>query len=289
MAGGARVSATTLARLLDTAGGRSPGESIYRWLADRIRSALLDGRLTVGCVLPSERELAIALGVSRTTVVGAYRLLREQGWLNARQGSGAWLCLPGEVIDDRSHASRDAASLTAAAFGASAIFGWDQPRHRWDNIHAPDPTPEIIDLTAACPPAPTIALMDAMDEARRQIPQYCGTDGYLPFGLPTLREVIADRYCRNEIMTTVEQVLITSGAQHALVLLISLLSGPNDSVLTESPTYPVALDALRAHRRIPIPLALAEEQLSGCSRRFSWDLGLASAMFRRIRPQCRVA
>ena len=40
--------------------------------------------------------------------------------------------------------------------------------------------------------------------------------------------------------------MVTAGAQHALTLLLRLLAGPGDRVLVEHPTYPNALDAIRA-------------------------------------------
>ena len=46
-------------------------------LAGAVRGLLIDGRLALGVRLPAERELAAALGISRTTVTAAYRELRE--------------------------------------------------------------------------------------------------------------------------------------------------------------------------------------------------------------------
>ena len=88
-----RISAATLARRIgpDISGA---GQPTYRTLADRIRAAVLDGRLAVSTGLPSERDLATGLSLSRTTVGAAYALLREQGWLDSRRGSGSRLRLP---------------------------------------------------------------------------------------------------------------------------------------------------------------------------------------------------
>src|SRR6476660_2265788 len=88
-----RISASTLARRIgpDLSGG---GQPAYRTLAARIRAAVLDGRLAVSTGLPSERDLATGLALSRTTVGAAYALLREQGWLDSRRGSGSRLRLP---------------------------------------------------------------------------------------------------------------------------------------------------------------------------------------------------
>ena len=73
-----------------------------------------------------------------------------------------------------------------------------------------------------------------------------------------LRDAIAARYAAAGVPTTAEQILVTSGAQHAFTLILGELSAPGDRVLIECPTYPVALDALRAGRRVPAPVGLAD-------------------------------
>src|SRR5699024_10759399 len=86
-----RVSATALRRTL---GAPAAGGSAYLALADGLRRAVLDGSLPLATRLPSERELADALGVSRTTTAAAYQRLREQGFLATRRGSGSVTTLP---------------------------------------------------------------------------------------------------------------------------------------------------------------------------------------------------
>ncbi|MBV8202299.1 MAG: winged helix-turn-helix transcriptional regulator, partial [Acidobacteria bacterium] len=65
----------------------APGP-LYRRIAAATTLAMVSGRLPAGARLPAERPLAKALAVSRTTVVGAYDALREEGWIESRRGSG---------------------------------------------------------------------------------------------------------------------------------------------------------------------------------------------------------
>ena len=65
--------------------GRGP---LYVLLATRLRRLIDDGELPPGVLLPPDRALAGALAVGRTTVVGAYELLRSEGRITRRQGSG---------------------------------------------------------------------------------------------------------------------------------------------------------------------------------------------------------
>ena len=61
---------------------------VYEEVAARLRRLIADGRLKPGDKLPPERELASALGVSRTSVRDAIRTLQATGLLEPRQGEG---------------------------------------------------------------------------------------------------------------------------------------------------------------------------------------------------------
>lgn len=94
------TGAAQLARLLASQswqtrtgpGGRRP--PAYRALADGVRLLVLEGRVPVAARLPAERELALALAVSRTTVAAAYEALRGEGFLASRRGAGSWTAVP---------------------------------------------------------------------------------------------------------------------------------------------------------------------------------------------------
>src|ERR671924_1873455 len=70
------------------AGGRGP---VYRQLAEALKAAVTAGDLLPGRRLPAERQLARELAVSRSTVLAAFDVLKREGWLHSRQGSGTWL------------------------------------------------------------------------------------------------------------------------------------------------------------------------------------------------------
>jgi len=242
--------------------------------------------LAVGAGLPSEREFASRLGVSRTTVVAAYGLLREQGWLESRHGSGSWLRLPGKAHKPTPQGLREhPANPAYSAFGSGGIYGWEADSLHRDGTALPDSSAiDLIDLTTACPEAPLAALSSAVLAAKDGIARYAGGDGYMPFGLPALRELIANRYTHQGVPTCSNEILITSGAQHAITLTISELTAPGDSIVVECPTYPIALDAIRACHRTPLPVGFTDES-SARSLRWSWDGALISDNFRQSRTR----
>ena len=66
----------------------APVRGLTGWLADAIRTAIMDGRLRAGTPLPATRLLAGDLGVSRGVVVEAYQRLADEGLVSARPGTG---------------------------------------------------------------------------------------------------------------------------------------------------------------------------------------------------------
>ncbi|HWX45688.1 MAG TPA: PLP-dependent aminotransferase family protein [Solirubrobacteraceae bacterium] len=72
--------------LVQLCGGRRRAQ-----LEDRLRELVREGTLPTGARLPSSRELAGDIGVSRRLVVDAYAQLLAEGYLVARQGAGTYV------------------------------------------------------------------------------------------------------------------------------------------------------------------------------------------------------
>jgi GntR family transcriptional regulator / MocR family aminotransferase len=73
-------------------GSRSEACARYAHVAGELRAAIVGGRLWPGARLPSERALAEEFDVSRTTIVSAFNLLRGEGLIETRRGTGSWVC-----------------------------------------------------------------------------------------------------------------------------------------------------------------------------------------------------
>jgi len=196
----------------------------YQALADALRGLTRSGTLPLSTRLPGEREVADALGVSRTTVTAAYDLLRDEGFLVSRRGSGTVTTLPADAGD------RAPSRLGTVDDG-------------------------VVDLSAAAPAAPP-QLAAAYAAALDVLPRHTTGAGYVPLGLPELRAAVAERYTARGVPTTPDQVLVTTGAQQAIHLLATTFAGPGDRAVVEHPTYPHAVDAVRAAgaRAVPVPV-----------------------------------
>ncbi|SCL37372.1 transcriptional regulator, GntR family [Micromonospora rhizosphaerae] len=223
---------------------RSPD---YAALAAAVRGLLADGRLPLGVRLPAERELAEALRISRTTVTAAYRELRESGHLASRRGAGSWTMLPG--------------NHRVASTG----------------LWTPQDDRDMIDLGVAALAAPP-ELVRAARAAAEDLPRYLCGAGYHPTGIIELREAVARSYTERGLPTSPEQIMVTSGTQHALDLVLRLALSPGGGVLVESPTYPNALAALSARRARITTHGLAVDD-------GGWDAELLLGSIRQGRPK----
>lgn len=207
------LSAVATVRLL----GDTTGSPAYLGIAEQLRLLIADGRIPPGTRLPSERELTLALGVSRTTVTRAYGTLKKGGYLVARQGSGSVTRLP-------------------------------RPTRLGDTLLNPEPAgPDVIDLTCAAPTAPP-GVTAAYEAAVRELPALVQDTGYFPSGLPSLREALARRYDERGLPTDPDQIVVTSGALSGLAVVVRALVPGAARVLLESPTYPNAIGTFRGAR-----------------------------------------
>lgn len=242
MEGESTVSNSELVRLLRA---WREGGGGYAGLAVALRTLILDGRLPLRSRLPSERDLASTLGVSRTTTSSAYDVLRAEGYLESRRGSGSRIALPTGGTVDRELQSEG------------------------------DGRPGAIDLTMAAMPAPG-ALMESVSRASQDLAGHLGGFGYDPMGLPSLRRAVAERFAERGVPTAQDQIVITSGAQQALRLLADVLVAPGDPVMVEVPTYPHALEALRRAGARLVPATVGDA---------GWDMELIAVRFRDAVPR----
>ncbi|KNX37017.1 MocR-like transcription factor YczR [Luteipulveratus halotolerans] len=234
-----RVSA---ARLVTQLGPPAAAGPAYLWLADSIRLLVSDGRLLHGTRLPSERDLVVATGLSRTTVARAYAELRDRGYVTARRGSGTLVQVPGGPVQG----------------GAEPTVV--------DDLDGP--ADDVIDLRSAAPTGrPGIAA--AYERAVEQLGAYTAGAGYFPLGTPVLRGAVARRYAARGVPTDPGQVIVTTGSLSALAAVFRALLTRGDRALLESPTYPGALASLRHEgaRLVPVPTASGASDLDAVAER----------------------
>ncbi len=208
--------------------------------------------------LPSEREYAGRLRVSRNTVTAAYAELEQQGVIRRLHGKGAFLCaLPGE---------RESFSWSGKVTGLANSM--DEPV--LEMLARRCATGALYPLSAGTPSL-EIFPKDAYREALERV-----LDEKVPSALavaPTegqwlLREAIAEW-----IGALPQHVMITAGAQEAIDLLARCLVEPGDFAVIDCPSYPGAIQSLRSAGARLLPWGT------------DWSLGHLEELLLRFQPK----
>lgn len=182
----------------------------YQAIAEAIAGDVKAGRLRRGDRLPTHRDLAYRLGVTVGTVTRAYAEAHRRGLVDGEVGRGTFV---------RDRTSR----LPGFALA-----------------EAPDESPRVIDLSINFPAGEDEGrlLSGALAElaARKDSAPLLQ---YQPHrGLPRHREAGAAWIGRTGWRPTPDQLVVTTGGQHAMAVAFATLTRPGDTVLTEALTYP---------------------------------------------------
>ncbi len=206
--------------------------------------AILEGRLDAGAALPSSRELAAVLGLSRNTVTAAYLQLCDEGFLQARARSGVFV-----AIDVRAAQVRPSANSAVAAGPAGQPPAWAE---RVLRSQVGRPTLAKPEQWASYPypfvygtydpqlfPTEDFRECCARTLARSQLPHW--TPDLETDDVPELIEQIRTRLLpKRGVFALKEEVLVTLGAQHAYYLLAETLFDTRSRVGLEEPGHPHA-------------------------------------------------
>ncbi|MES4905453.1 MULTISPECIES: PLP-dependent aminotransferase family protein [unclassified Streptomyces] len=221
--------------LLPTAA--APPRRRGRMLQSALREAVRSGRIAAGTRLPSSRELAADLGVSRGLVTDTYEQLTAEGYLTSSRGSGTW--------------------VSGAAARAAVARGHERA--------VVDGAPEAGFL----PGTPDLALFPraAWSAAHRRVLARLAHKGLGypdPRGLPELRAAVAGLLTRRRgVVADPECVVICSGVAQAMTLLGFTLAGlGHRAMAVEDPGSPEHTALLSAAGLTAVPVPLDAEGLS---------------------------
>ncbi len=241
---------------------------LFRQISQGIRQGILAGELEVGLRLPPERLLARALGVNRSTILSAYRELKDDGLVEGHVGRGT------RVVP------RSAAIVT------QAVSPW-QPtpgphlaaisdpliRDLLDSDHR-----DTISLALGAP-APDLMPMDLLAEVLNRLPAEVGAELALHSpteGVPALRQALAGYLEGRGIPCAPREILVTAGSQQGLDLVARVFLATGDTVLVEEPTYLGALQVFRRAGARFISVPVDEEGLR---------VDLLEPILARVRPR----
>jgi DNA-binding transcriptional MocR family regulator len=210
---------------------------LYQQVADRLRQLMLEGTLQPGDRLPSVRKLHHQLSVSISTILEAYRVLEDQGWIQARSQSGYYV--------------KSSPQQARPEPQQSLILKQDQPipvslAYR---VYASKRDPNLLQIGTAVP-SPDLFPLAALNRLMGQVTRSQAQEiihGYdVPAGSLTLRHEVARRLMDAGCTLNPNELIITNGATEAMYLSLQAVTQPGDTVAIESPSYYNLLEILNA-------------------------------------------
>ena len=231
--------ATSNAAILSISLDRTAKMPLQSQLLRSLRELVHTGRLRSGTRLPSSRNFALELAVSRVTTTAVYEQLIAEGYLEGRRGSGVYVAsnLPDMPLKqgDQSDAKPFdplPANSPLQPFGVGYPDLEAFPYREWTRLH------------------------DRIWRAPK--PAILGRSH--PFGFGPLRNAIAAHLAEwRGLHCAPEQVVITSGLVDALGLIVKSALSKGDTVLTEDPGHKVLVNTLMSHGAVCVPVRVDEQ------------------------------
>lgn len=198
---------------------------LYEQIYLAIRRDIEDGKISCGEKLPSTRLLAGNLNVSRFTVDLAYEQLVSEGYVQARAGSGFFVCDLSDLFSGLTQANQKPQTI-AEEKKKEPVIRIDFSPFAVDTAHFPYNIWKKRNKEVLEEPQELLFAREACGDER-------------------LREAIATYlYRARGVHCKPQQILIGAGNEYLLLLLVQLLGGDR-SVVMESPTYMQAYEVLR--------------------------------------------
>jgi GntR family transcriptional regulator / MocR family aminotransferase len=249
-----RISASFLPPIALDFNGNLP---IYRQLYEWFCGAIVAGQLRPGQRVPSTRNLAAELKVSRISVSNAYEQLRAEGYLETFVGAGTCVVrsIPSDALKPAFGKIRDASprisKSKAPRLVSRRVALMRLPAQTWSN--------KLVAFRVNLPALehfPTGVWSKLVNRyarrATRQSMAYADAMGYMP-----LREAIAEYLgAVRAVRCKPSQILVTTGSQQCLQLSAQVLLDANEPVWIEEPGYLGARQALimAGAQLVPVPV-----------------------------------
>ncbi|MBM4763315.1 PLP-dependent aminotransferase family protein [Bacillus sp. B15-48] len=222
---------------MDWKPNRKLKKPIYKQLAEYIENGIANGTFPLDKPLPSERYLASELSINRSTVVAAFDELEANGLIERKRGSGTMISKDIWGLTKKRVPSWNR-YIEAGSFLPNVPvmqrIRKEMAEHKLINLASGELSEDLFPLTS---------LREIISNR-----SFIGSLGYdHPQGNAILRNSIANHVRRyRSIDTNPESILITSGAQQALYLVVQCLLKPGDAIALEEPSYHYSLPVFKS-------------------------------------------
>lgn len=198
----------------------------YQLLADGLAEAISSGRIEAGSRLPTQRDMALRLGISVSTVTRAYAELRERGLIQGTVGRGSFACaLPAKRVR---HAKRSKSKSEDSNTPMEALEGSLRNTRGLVDLSFNEP---LQGLAARCVHRGLADILTAADVKTLAGSQpVTGTAAYRQAGATWLESI--------GVPAHPDEIVLIPGSQGCLATVLMALCQPGDAILTEALTWP---------------------------------------------------
>ena len=223
---------------------------LYRQIAEQIQAQIVSGEIPEGFRFPSERQLADALGVNRTTILNAYKELKADGLMDSHVGRGTTAVRPGSSRPDSGRP--DSGRPDRRPYPREPMWEYlfsDYLKHH-DNFDVNKyleiaNQKDVISFAAGIASVDTIPAQ-AFEGIEDQL--ITGRERLLVSpvtGFYSLRKVICSYMQKRSCFCQPSEIMVLSGSQQGIDLITRAFINPGDVVIIEEPSFFPAIQAFR--------------------------------------------
>ena len=233
---------------------RRAASPLHKQVYDGFRRAIVQGDLRPGQRVPSSRELALELSLSRVPVLNAYAQLLAEGYFETRHGAGTFVS--GFLPERLTCCERPPALSTSADSGPRPIARRSLLLPRYEKAPWAHGWGAFGVHQSALDQFP-FQIWSALVVRHCRSPRARALHHVDPLGSQRFREAVS-MYLRTAraVRCDPQQVMIVAGSQQALDISARVLLDPGSPVWVEEPGYWLARNAFRGAgcRLIPVPV-----------------------------------
>jgi GntR family transcriptional regulator/MocR family aminotransferase len=234
---------------------KKPGKTINAQLYEQLKNGVFCGMLRPGDRMPSSRELATQLTISRNSVMQVFEQLTMEGFFETRTGFGTFVSSGIEKLSYTKKAidksEKKPGRVVARGYGLNNAFEGHKSERE-----AALPFQTSLPLFAEFPFAAWAKISTAVNQKINLLHLgYDDAQGYLP-----LRKALADHLrISRSINCGAEEILIVNSSRQALSLCGELLLTQGSQCWMEDPGYNGAKSAIRRFGGDICPVPIADD------------------------------
>lgn len=224
---------------------RNSKVALYIQIKNQIRDMIYSNRFPLDYMLPSERELAKILDVNRSTIIKAYEELKAEGLIDSDVGRGTFV-----VFSDKDTLSNKRNSFKKYLFW-DEIYSESSRKNDYDvisRIMNIDDNDNTISFAGGIP-APNLFPKDEFEKIQIGLLKNEVESIFLHSpveGTKELKKELKKLMLNREVRVSTKNIMVTSGAQQGLDLIVRTFVNPNDVILVEEPTFFGAIQLFQA-------------------------------------------